>query len=60
MHLEVRDIKRENLPEYIFNEGNEEATNRVRPPLRGKSKGTLGGSGGSQNVRVKTLEPAKE
>ena len=55
MHLEVRDIKRENLPEYIFNE--EMKRPQPRPPTTRKIKREHSvGAEEVKNVRVKTLE----
>lgn len=60
MQLEVRDIKRENLPEYIFNE--EMKRPQPRPPAttRKIKREHSVGAEEAKNVRVKTLEPAKE
>ena len=54
MHLEVRDIKRENLPDYIFNEEMKRPQPRQSTTRKVKRENSVGTEEG-KNVRVKTV-----
>lgn len=54
MHLEVRDIKRENLPDYIFNEEMKRPQPRQPTTRKVKRENSVGTEEG-KNVRVKTV-----
>lgn len=54
MHLEVRDIKRENLPDYIFNEEMKRPQPR-QPATRKVKRENSNGTEEGKNVRVKTI-----
>lgn len=56
MHLEVRDIKRENLPDYLFNEEMKRPQPRQPASARKVKREHSVGEDDSKNVRVKTLE----